>query len=98
MTSQNFRIIPYVNPKSGNQSLRVTGTLNGKQVRQNAKDMTAAVTIKQNLERQALNMTPLPSVTTRLTLAQASEAEAAFHRLTGSPLSLTKAVDFALSN
>lgn len=72
--------------------------LNGRQVRHNWPTEAEAITDKQNLEREAANMTPLPTITTKLTNEQAKEAEAVFHRLDGQPHGLTTLVDFALQN
>jgi integrase len=92
-----FKIKPFQNP-SGTTVFRVVGTLNGKHIRENHKTQVEAITAKQGYEREANNLTPLPAVTTRLTADQAAEAEAAFHRLNGGPLTMTKAIDFALKN
>lgn len=94
---KTFTISPFTNP-SGNTVYRVQGTLNGKRIRENHPDQSTALTAKQNYERQAANLAPLPAITTRLTASEAQEAEAAFHRLKGETLTLTKAVDYALKN
>lgn len=77
---------------------KVFGWVNGERRRLQFKTHDEALTTKQNWEREIANLAPLPSITTRLTEAQAREAEAVFHRLEGSPLSLTLAVDYALKN
>lgn len=93
-----FTINKYTNPRTGSISFRVTGTLDGKQIRKNRGTMEEAMTVKQDLEREALNMTPLPAVTTRLTNDQAAEAEGIFRRIAGKPYTLTQLFDFALLN
>lgn len=92
-----FKIKPFSNP-SGATVFRVTGTLDGKSIRKNYPTQAQALTAKQNLEREQINLEPLPTTTTRLTSDQCAQAEAAFRRLEGHPLSLDGAVDFALRN
>ena len=90
-----FYIAPFTNP-SGQVVHRVTGKLNGQRIRENFKTEGDAIVRKQNLEREAANLAPLPAVTTRLTADQCAEAESAYRRLAGSSLNLTLAVEFAL--
>jgi len=92
-----FKITPFTNP-SGEQVFRVSGTMAGKQRRKNCKTQAEAIICKQNWEREAANLVPLPAITTRLTTAQAEEAEMVFRMLLGKPLTLTGAVEFALRN
>jgi integrase len=93
----NFTIKPFQNP-SGATVYRVSGFIGKRRIRENHGDETTALQAKQNHEREAANLPALPLVTTRLTECQAAEAEAAFHRLNGSPLTLSQAVEFALKN
>lgn len=93
-----FNIKTVTNP-GGSQSFFVSGTLNRQVRKRQFKTELEAMTCKQNWEREAANIAPLPTATTRLTLAQCAEAEACFHRLAGHPLgSLTAAVDWAVRN
>lgn len=95
--NSKISIKPFTNP-SGATVFRVSGFVKGKRKRENYQTNEEAVTVKQNWERENLNMEPLPAITTRLTSKQAAEAEAVFLRLDGSKLTLTEAVDFALKN
>jgi len=92
-----IKIEPFENP-GGGQVWRVSGTIAGKRRRQNLRTELEALTLKQSWEREAANLAPLPVVTTRLTDAQAREAEKAFARLEGRPLSMTAAIEFAIAN
>lgn len=97
MQANEFLIRPFFNP-SGKKVFRVTGWLNGKRIRENHSSEQHAVTAKQDYERAALNMAPLPAITTRLTADQAAEAEACFQRIAGRPFTLTQAIDYTLLN
>ena len=83
---------------TGNTTFLVSGTVLGEQRRQRVKSDIEATTLKQNWEREKLGAAPLPAITTRLTDAQAREAEVCFARLDGAGYSMTKAIDFALAN
>lgn len=85
---------------SGTMSYFVTGWLSGKRIRERFKLQHEAVTRKQNLEREVLNLAPLPAITTRLTTEQAKECEGLYRRLDGHRLGLTmtQCVEFALDN
>ena len=91
------RVIPFKNP-SGELVFRVVGVIDGKQRRKNYQTEAEAMTVKQNWERELLNLAPLPTITTRLSSEQAAEAEAVYLRLTGQPLTLVQCVDYALEN
>lgn len=90
-------IKPFENP-GGGKVFRVSGMVNGTRKRQNVKTEGEALTLKQNWERENMNLAPLPAITTRLTEEQAREAELCFSRLVSSPFTMTAAVDFALTN
>lgn len=92
-----INIVPFVNP-SGATVHRVTGTVNGERRRVNCRTEGEALTLKQNWEREILNLAPLPAITTRLTPDECREAESAYLRLKGKPYSLTTLLDFALAN
>jgi|SRR5579872_383903 len=93
----NIAIKSFTNP-SGAQAFRVQGKVGGEYRRQNFKSQAEALTAKQNWERELMNLAPLPAITTRLTDAQAREAETCFARLAGHTLTLTTALDYALKN
>jgi hypothetical protein len=54
--NEPFRIIEFINPRTQAISFRVTGMLAGKQIRKNRKTLAEATTLKQDYERQALNL------------------------------------------
>lgn len=92
-----------VNPitnASGTTSYRVTMTFKGERRRQACKTEAEALTIRQNWEREAAELEPLPAITTRLTNEQAKEAESCFQRLSNSklPLTLSAALEYAIAN
>ena len=93
-----FRVIPFKNP-TGSEVWRVTGMLNGKQIRQNFSTQTEA-TVRQHyleLERQGVPQPSTSMMSTRLTADQIADAESALNRLAGRA-SLSAVVDFYLSN
>ncbi|MDB6110712.1 MAG: hypothetical protein JWR69_2462 [Pedosphaera sp.] len=96
--NEPFRIIEFINPRTQAISFRVTGMLAGKQIRKNRKTLAEATTLKQDYERQALNLVPLPTITTRLTADQAAEAESCYRALVGKKFTLTQALEFAIRN
>lgn len=93
----NITIQPFTNP-SGAEVFRVSGIIGSERRRKNFKTEADALTAKQNWEREAMNLAPLPAITTRLTEAEAREAELCFARLVGRELTLTTALDYALKN
>jgi hypothetical protein len=54
--NEPFRIIEFINPRTQAISFRVTGMLDGKQIRKNRKTIEEATNLKQDYERQALNL------------------------------------------
>lgn len=90
-----FKVTPVLNP-GGETTFNVSGTLNGEQRRKRCKTEAEAIGIKQAWELEALNVAAPVAITTRLTEAQAREAEAIFHRIGAQ--SLTQLVDYALLN
>ena len=78
------------------QSHRVAGTINGQRIRKFFHDRNVAVQELTRLQVEALNGSHMRPVMTRMNEAQVSEAEAAFKRLAGKPLSF--AVDWFLGN
>lgn len=92
-----FTITPFSNP-GGSMSYRVSGSLNGKRIRENFDRQDVAVTRQQSLEREAMNIAPLPLVTCRLSDAQISDAEHCFRLLSGRALTLQQAVEFAITH
>lgn len=93
--SELFKIIPFTNKLTGSQSYRVTGWLGKKRIRENYSNQAEAVHRKQDLERESMNLEPLPAITTRLTADQAKEAEAAFAVIADQPFKLLELVKFA---
>jgi hypothetical protein len=79
-------------------AFRISRMLNGKQVRQNFKDLASATLQKQALDAEALNLDTGPQqALTRLSSAQLLEAEQAFAAL-GSNRSLIDAINFYIRN
>ncbi len=93
-----FCIIPFTNP-SGEIVFRVTGMLDGKQVRKNFSTRAEADAERQVLEVQrAQGETGVRTAITRLADEQIGEAETAFNRLKEHSRSLSFYLDFALAN
>ena len=93
----SFKLIEFINP-SGATVYRVTGWIGKKRIRQNFRTSELATVAKQGFEREAMNLAPLPSITTRLTDAQCREAERCFAKLDGKQFTLSQLVDYALWN
>lgn len=101
--TSTIQITPYTNPATGSVSLRVSGTIKGQRRRVNLSGPNAedeALTLKQTWEREVADIGALPTVPTTLTIEQAREAEACFHRLQTSkvPLTMAAALEFALTH
>jgi integrase len=98
---ERFKITTFANP-GGTTAYRVSGVrANGKFDRKNFTTEAAALTCKQNWEREIMNVAPLPAVTTKLSAAQIDEAEFCFSKLAQRAdvqLTLTQVVDYALKN
>lgn len=80
------------------QTYRVTGTVNGRRVRQQFSSKGAAREAMTRLQVQALNSDSLHAVMTRLPDAKVIEAEAAFERLKDTGQVLGFAVDWFLTH
>ncbi len=96
-SNDRFSIVAFTNP-GGTEAWRVTGYKpDGVQVRLNFKSYAEALGKKNELEVEALNLPVAARLKhTRLTDAQLTEAEAAFHKLDGK--SLLGAVSFYLEH
>src|ERR1017187_4464524 len=94
---QSFAVRRFGN-RNGVTSWRVSGWLHGVRIRKNFKSKEEAAGEKASLEIKAKQDTSgLRSITTRLTIDQAREAEAVFQRLEGRAQSLAFYVDLALA-
>ena len=95
MKAKKFKVRSFKN-SNGTISWRVSGSLNGKQIRKNFKTHAEASAERQSLEIQRLNSeNDLRLVASRLTSAELKQAEVAISRLNGTPLS--QAVDWYLT-
>src|SRR5580692_401810 len=84
--------------RNGVSSWRVSGWLHGVRIRKNFKSKEEAAGEKAALEiRAERDISGMHSITTRLTVEQAREAEALFQRVEGRDRSLSFYVDFALA-
>jgi len=100
MVKTKFKITPFTNP-SGQRVFRLSGSLNGKRIRENYKNRADAVTQRQTYEVERLNSAPEGrTVWTTLSPAENRDAVAAMNSLKsrGSPFSLSFAVDYFLQN
>jgi integrase len=88
MKQNPFKIITHTY-ESGETAYRVTGMLNGKQIRKNFSTNEEAVTAKGNYERELMNLAPVPMVNTRLTPEQAREAELIYAEMKGFPFPMS---------
>jgi hypothetical protein len=98
MAKAKFKISPFTNP-SGERVFRLSGTLNGKRIRENYRHRAAAVAKKQEYEVEWLNAHPEGrTIWTTLTPEENRDAVAAINSLRsrGSPYSLAFAVDYFL--
>ena len=80
------------------QTYRVSGTVNGRRVRQQFSSKDEAQAALTRLQVAALNSDHMHAVMTRLPSAKVAEVEAAFHRLEGSGKPLAFAADWFLAN
>ena len=91
-----FKLSHFTNP-SGQIVWRVSGTKkDGNRFRHNFKTEEEAQTAKGNLEREDLNMAPVPMMATNLTAAQLQVAGEAFRRI--GDRNLLDIVDYYLEN
>lgn len=93
---EDFYVTAFSNP-SGSTSYRVSGMIDGKQLRKNFGTEAEAIAEKQDLEKKAYGIASetKPRVT-RLTDAQLQQAEAAFAALDGRSMPL--AIDFFIKS
>lgn len=80
------------------QTYRLSGTINGRRVRQQFNDKLEAQAALTRLQVAAINSDHLHAVMTRLPAAKVAEAEAAFGRLAGTGKPLSFAVDWFIAN
>jgi integrase/recombinase XerD len=92
---ERIRIVEFTNP-SGAIAYRVTGWKGRERIRENYKTEAEAKGRKADLLNEIENLPTVPLLRTKLTPAQASEAERAFDDL--GKHSLLKAVQFFLAN
>lgn len=100
MPKSKFKISPFTNP-SGITAWRLSGTLNGKRIRQNFKTRPEAVAQRQEYDVEHLNgETEGRTVWTTLTPEENRDAVAAINSLKsrGSKCSLAFAVDYLLQH
>lgn len=100
MAKSKFKITPFTNP-SGQQVYRLSGTLNGKRIRENYSSRSDAVSKRQEYEVTRLNDLPEGrTIWTTLSPEENRDAVAAMNSLKsrGSPYSLNFAVDYFLQN
>ena len=96
MKTHRFKITQFIN-RAGSTSYRVSGSINGKQIRRNFKTRGKAIVERDLLEVKRLNASQdIASVQTRLTRDQVTAAESAFRQL--ADRSLLDAVNFYLDN
>lgn len=98
MAEHKFKITPFTNP-SGEQAFRLSGTLNGKRIRENYATRKAAVDARQDYEIKHLNEEPEGrTLWTTLSPEENRDAVAAVSLLKAqkSPYSLAFAVDYFL--
>ena len=100
MAKQRFKITRFINP-SGSEAWRLSGTLNGKQIRKNFKSRNDAVAERQHLSIRYLNeQSAGQTVWTTLTHGQNKESISAINLLNQakSNKSLTFAVNYFLGH
>ncbi len=100
MAKQRFKVSRFINP-SGSEDWRLSGTLNGKQIRKNFKSRNDAVAERQRLSIRYLNeQSEGQTVWTTLTHGQNKEAISAINLLNQakSNKSLTFAVNYFLGH
>ncbi len=98
MNQTSFTLVPFDN-RTGSQSWRLSGWLNGVRIRRNFKTREEAAAEKASLELKALHATSgLRVVATSLKEDQLREAEALFKRMEGKSQPLSFYVDFVLTN
>ncbi len=100
MAKQRFKITRFINP-SGSEAWRLSGTLNGKQIRKNFKSRNDAVAERQKLSIRYLNeQSEGQTVWTTLTHGQNKEAILAINRLNQAKSNkpLTFAVNYFLAH
>lgn len=100
MPKSKLKIAPFTNP-SGNTEYRLSGTVNGKRIRENYKTRPEAVTICQKYEIEHLNNAPEGrSIWTTLSPEGNRDAVAAVNSLKshGSEYSGSFAVNYFLEN
>ena len=100
MAKSKFKITPFDNP-SGDKVWRLSGTLNGKRIRENYKTRPEAVEQRQKYDVRAMNEEPEGrTVWTTLTPEQNRDAVAAVNQLVSneSKYSLSFAVNYFLEN
>ncbi len=97
MKATPFKIIEFKN-RAGSTSWRVTGMLDGKQIRRNFSNRAEADGELQALVTAWLNLPVTPLRATRLTDAQIQQAEVAFSEIDGFALSLVESVKWAKQN
>ena len=94
--SKPFKISKFTN-RGGSLSWRVSGSVNGKQIRRNFQSRADADAERQVLEIKRLNSSRLLRATlTALTDAQIKDCEAAIHILKDKPI--LEAVNFYIQN
>ena len=94
--SKPFKVKKFIN-RGGSISWRVSGSLNGKQVRKNFKSRADATSEMQVLEIKRLNSSrSLRTTLTALTEAQIKDCEAAVHLMKGKQI--LEAVNFYIQN
>ena len=100
MAKSKFKITPFTNP-SGTTVYRLSGTLNGKRIRENYPTRPEAVAKRQGYDVEHLNGEPEgQTVWTTLTHKENRDAIAAINQLKsrGSKYSLSFAVDYCLEH